>query len=53
MDTITTQASSSASVFEASTKDPQMGVDAAVGEVGKLLAKFQSFAGCAGPHAAC
>ena len=40
MDTVTTQVSSSASVFEASTKDPQMGVNVAVGEVGKLLAKF-------------
>lgn len=40
MDTVTTQASSSASVFEASTKDPQMGVTAAVAEVARLLKKY-------------
>ena len=40
MDTVTQQASSSASVFEASTRDPQMGVSAAVAEVAKLLAKY-------------
>lgn len=41
MDTVTTQAaSSSASVFEASTKDPQMGVAAAVAEVARLLSKY-------------
>ena len=40
MDTLTQQASSSASVFEASTKDPQVGVTAAVAEVAKLLAKY-------------
>jgi hypothetical protein len=40
MDTVTTQASSSASVFEASTRDPQMGVTAAVAEVSRLLAKY-------------
>ena len=40
MDTLTTQASSSASVFEASTKDPQMGVAAAIAEVAKLLGKY-------------
>lgn len=40
MDTVTQQASSSASVFEASTRDPQMGVTAAVAEVAKLLAKY-------------
>lgn len=40
MDTLTQQASSSASVFEASTKDPQAGVTAAVSEVAKLLAKY-------------
>lgn len=41
MDTVSTQVSSSASVFEASTKDPAMSVSVAVAEVGKLLAKFQ------------
>lgn len=40
MDTVTHQASSSASVFEASTRDPQIGVTAAVVEVAKLLAKY-------------
>ena len=40
MDTLTQQVSSSASVFEASTKDPAMGVAAAVAEVAKLLAKY-------------
>ena len=40
MDTVTQQVSTSASVFEASTKDPQMGVANAVGEVAKLLAKY-------------
>lgn len=40
MDTLTQQASTSASVFEASTKDPQVGVAAAVSEVAKLLAKY-------------
>ena len=40
MDTLTSQASTSASVFEASTKNPQVGVTAAVGEVAKLLAKY-------------
>lgn len=39
MDTLTTQSSSSASVFEASTKDPSAGVAAAVSDVAKLLAK--------------
>lgn len=42
MDTVTTQTSSSASVFEASTKDPQLSVAAAVAEVSRLLAKYQS-----------
>ncbi len=41
MDTVTTNPSSSASVFEASTKDPQLGVAIAVAEVGKLLAKYR------------
>lgn len=40
MDTLTTQPSSSASVFEASIKDPQTGVAAAVADVAKLLAKY-------------
>lgn len=40
MDTVTTQSSSSASVFEASTRDPQMGVTAAVAEVARLLKKY-------------
>jgi len=40
MDTLTSQASSSASVFEASTKDPQVGVAAAVAEVSRLLVKY-------------
>lgn len=40
MDIVTQQTSTSASVFEASTKDPQMGVSAAVAEVAKLLAKY-------------
>lgn len=40
MDTVTTQASSSASVFEVSTKDPQMGVAAAIVEVRRLLMKY-------------
>ena len=40
MDTITTNPSTSASVFEASTKDPQVGVSLAVAEVSKLLAKY-------------
>ena len=40
MDTVTQQASSSASVFEASTRDPQMGVTSAIAEVAKLLAKY-------------
>ncbi len=41
MDTVTTRAaSSSASVFEASTKNPQMGVTAAVADVAQLLAKY-------------
>ena len=40
MDTVTTQASSSASVFEASTKDPQTGVAAAISEVRRLLMKY-------------
>ena len=40
MDTITTNPSTSASVFEASTKDPQVGVSLAVAAVNKLLAKY-------------
>ena len=40
MDTVTTNPSTSASVFEASTKDPQIGVSLAVSEVSKLLAKY-------------
>ena len=40
MDTITTQSSTSASVFEASLKDPQLGVAAAVSEIAKILAKY-------------
>ena len=40
MDTVTTNPSTSASVFEASTKDPQVGVTLAVAEVSKLLAKY-------------
>jgi hypothetical protein len=40
MDTVTTNPSTSASVFEASTKDPQVGVSLAVAEVSKLLAKY-------------
>jgi hypothetical protein len=40
MDTITTQPSSSASVFEASTRDPQLSVATAVAEVARLLAKY-------------
>ena len=40
MDTQTNQASSSASVFEASTGNPQHGVALAVAEVGRLLAKY-------------
>ena len=40
MDTVTTQTSSSASVFEASTRDPQAGVAAAVADVARLLAKY-------------
>ena len=40
MDTLTTQASTSASVFEASTKDPASGVAAAVAEVARLLSKY-------------
>lgn len=39
MDTVTTH-STSASVFEASTKDPQMGVASAVADVQKMLAKY-------------
>ena len=42
MDTVTNQASSSASVFEASTKDPQLGVSSAVAEVSQLLTKYQA-----------
>lgn len=41
MDTVTTNPSTSASVFDASTKDPQVGVSIAVAEVGKLLAKYR------------
>lgn len=41
MDTVTTNPSTSASVFDASTKDPQVGVSMAVAEVGKLLAKYR------------
>jgi len=40
LDTITQQVSTSASVFEASTKDPQIGVANAVAEVAKLMAKY-------------
>ena len=40
MDTLTQQASPSASVFEASTKDPQMGITSAINEVARLLAKY-------------
>jgi hypothetical protein len=40
MDIVTTQASSSASVFEASTRDPSMGVATAIVEVRRLLAKY-------------
>ena len=40
MDTQTQQTSSSASVFEASTANPQQGVALAVAEVGRLLAKY-------------
>ncbi len=40
MDTVTTNPSTSVSVFEASTKDPQVGVTLAVAEVSKLLAKY-------------
>lgn len=40
MDTLTNESSSSGSVFEASTKDPQSGVAAAVSEVAKLLARY-------------
>ncbi len=40
MDTQTQQTSSSASVFEASTANPQQGVAVAVAEVGRLLAKY-------------
>ena len=40
MDTVTTQTSSSASVFEASTKNPQASVATAVADVAKLLAKY-------------
>lgn len=40
MDTATLPASSSASVFEASKSDPQMGVTAAVAEVARLLRKY-------------
>jgi len=41
MDTVT-RTSSSASVFEASTKDPQAAVALAVAEVARLLAKFKA-----------
>ena len=40
MDTLTQQVGTSASVFEASTKDPQMGVANAVAEVSRLMAKY-------------
>ena len=40
MDTQTNKASSSASVFEASTGNPQRGVALAVAEIGRLLAKY-------------
>ena len=40
MDTLTTPQSNSSSVFEASTKDPQAGVAAAVADVAKILAKY-------------
>jgi hypothetical protein len=40
MDTVTNAPSTSASVFDASTKDPQVGVSIAVTEVSKLLAKY-------------
>ena len=40
MDTVTTNPSTSASVFEASKTDPQIGVSLAVAEVSKLLAKY-------------
>ncbi len=40
MDTVTTQASSSASVFEASTRNPQLGVASATTEVRRLLTKY-------------
>ena len=40
MDTVTINPSTSASVFEASKTDPQIGVSLAVAEVSKLLAKY-------------
>lgn len=40
MDTFTAKASTSASVFEASTKDPQIAVAVAADEVAKQLAKY-------------
>lgn len=40
MDTITAHPSTSASVFEASTKDPRAGVAAAIAEMQKSLARF-------------
>lgn len=40
MDSIATKVSTSASVFEASTKDPQMAVARAADEVAKHLAKY-------------
>ena len=40
MDTLTKPHSNSSSVFEASTKDPQAGVAAAVADVAKILAKY-------------
>ncbi|PZF76875.1 hypothetical protein DK847_10435 [Aestuariivirga litoralis] len=40
MDIVTTQTSSSASVFDASMKDPQLGVSSAIAEVRRLLSKY-------------
>ena len=40
MDTVTAAPSTSASVFDASTSDPQVGVSVAVSEITKLLAKY-------------
>ncbi|WP_395687260.1 hypothetical protein [Aestuariivirga sp.] len=45
MDTVNSRSSSSSSVFEASTKDPQLAINAAIDDIERLLGIYQKSGG--------